>query len=112
MRLYNLTKGILLVEELVIADTFIKRLLGLIPQKEMKENFALMIKNCSGVHSCFMSFDIDVVFTDGSLKVIDIITLKPWRFSKFYLDAENAIEFKAGYVYDKISIGDLLKIEG
>ena len=111
MRLYNLTKKILVSNNVVVADKFREKLLGLIPKKGLEGGSALMIKGCMSVHTCFMSFPIDVVFTDKDLKVIDIITLKPWRFSKFYFEAENAFEFNANYVYDKISIGDILKIE-
>lgn len=112
MKLYNITKNIMVSDKIEIADTFLKRLLGLIPKKNIQIDSGLMIKNCKSVHTCFMSFTIDVVFTNRDLKVIDIVRLKPWSFSKFYIKAENAFEFTADYVYDKISVGDILSLEG
>ncbi|MBP7796790.1 MAG: DUF192 domain-containing protein [Elusimicrobiales bacterium] len=110
MILYNKTKNITVSKNLGIADKFLSRFLGLIPRKSLNGDEGLMINRCTGVHTCFMSFDIDIVFTTADLKVIDIITLKPWRFSKFY-ESEYAIEFNSGFVYDKISVGDVLSLK-
>lgn len=109
MILYNKSKNLIVSSKLKIAESFIDRFLGLIPRKEIFDDECLIIKNCRGVHSCFMSFPIDVVFLDKDLKVIDVIGLKPWRFSKFY-DSFYACEFKYNSVYGKISCGDILEI--
>lgn len=109
MILYNRSKKIIVSNKLKIADSFIDRFLGLIPRKEIFDDECLMIKNCRGVHSCFMSFPIDVVFLDKDFKVIDIISLKPWRFSRFY-NSFYACEFRYNSVYDKVSSGDILEI--
>ncbi|MCX7905897.1 MAG: DUF192 domain-containing protein [Elusimicrobiales bacterium] len=110
--LYNTTKNLIVSQNLFIADTFLRRLLGLIPKKEIRTDESLMIPYCFSVHSFFMSFSIDVVFVDKCFKVIEIITLKPWRFSKVYFNAKHVFEFSSNYVYDKISIGDVLEIRG
>lgn len=112
MKLYNLTTKKLICENVEIADSFLKRLFGLIPKKDIPLNYSLMIPKCMSVHTFFMSFDIDVVFTDINFKVIDIVMIKPWRFSKIYFSAYNVFEFRAGYVYDKIYIGDNLILIG
>ncbi|MCX7641567.1 MAG: DUF192 domain-containing protein [Elusimicrobiales bacterium] len=108
--LYNVTRNLVVSNNLSIADTFFKRLFGLMPRKEMKVGYGLMIVNCMSVHSCFMSFPIDVAFVDKYFRVIDLITLKPWRFSKIYFNAKHVFEFTSGYLYDKISLGDVLQI--
>ncbi|MGC8867738.1 MAG: DUF192 domain-containing protein [Elusimicrobiales bacterium] len=112
MILYNKTKNLIISSNIDVADSFLKRLFGLILKKNPPSDYGLMIPHCISVHSCFMSFTIDVVFTNRDMMVIDIITLKPWRFSKIYFCSENVFEFRAGFVYDKISIGDLIEIKG
>jgi uncharacterized membrane protein (UPF0127 family) len=108
MILFNVTKNLVVSKDLKIADRFFDRLFGLMFKKKMDEDESLLITNCRGVHTCFMNFPIDVVFFSAN-KAISIITLKPWRFSKFYR-SDFVIEFNAGFVYDKISIGDEIKI--
>ena len=109
MKLYNKSKNLIVSNKLHIADTFFKRLAGLILEKSIGEDEALLITKCYSIHTYFMSFPIDAVFLDKNFKVIEIIALKPWRFSKFY-NSEYVAEFNYGYVYDKISIGDILEI--
>jgi len=106
--LLNVTKNIIVSKNLKIADKFFDRLKGLMFRKNMPLDECLLITDCIGVHSCFMRFPIDVVFFSSN-KAIDIITLKPWRFSKFY-KSDFVIEFNAGFIYDKISIGDEIKV--
>ncbi|MEF3279432.1 MAG: DUF192 domain-containing protein [Elusimicrobiota bacterium] len=110
MILYNKTKNIVVSDKLKIANNFINRFLGLIPKKKLEESECLMITNCPAVHSCFMRFTIDVVFVSKENKVLDIVRMKPWRFSKFY-DSKYAIEFNSGFVYGKISIGDEVEVK-
>lgn len=109
MILYNKTKEIIVSRNIEVADSFLKRLSGLIPRNMLKGDEGLLINNCRSVHSCFMRFDIDVVFVDKGYKVIKIITLKPWRITGFY-PSSFVIEFNANFVYDKISIGDIVEV--
>ena len=108
MILLNVTRNTVISKNLYIADRFFDRLKGLMFKKNMLLDECLLITDCIGVHSFFMRFPIDVVFFSSN-KVIDIITLKPWRFSKFY-KSDFVIEFNAGFIYDKISIGEEIKI--
>lgn len=110
MKLYNLTTEKIVCSKVEIALSFFARLVGLIPKRDIPLDYCLMIPGCISVHTFFMSFDIDVVFVDSKFNVIDIVRLKPWRISKFYFSSENVFEFKADFVYDKISIGDKLAL--
>ena len=50
MRLFNESRGILLAEKLMVADTFWKRLRGLLGTREWPEGNALLINPCNSVH--------------------------------------------------------------
>ncbi len=109
MIVYNKTKSIIVSKNVNVADSFLKRFLGLIPKKKLEEEEGLLITKCSSVHTFFMSFPIDVVFINKNLKVIDVITIKPWKVSKFY-DSDFVIEFNAGFLNGKISCGDEIEL--
>ena len=66
--------------EIKYANTFLKRLMGLMFKKDI--NYALLFTNLkdSSVHTHFMRFEIDVYFIDKNKTVFEKATLKPWRF--------------------------------
>lgn len=84
--------NLLISNNLKIADTFLKRLLGLMFKKIFNPNDALLIKPCKIVHSFFMNFEIDILFIDKNNNIIGTYTLKPWRISPYYKNAEYVIE--------------------
>lgn len=79
-----------------IADTFIKRLVGLMGRRRMGKTEALLFLECSRVHTCFMRFSIDIVYLDQDLKVIDVETLEPWRCGRFVRNAKHILELRKG----------------
>ncbi|MFH0947999.1 MAG: DUF192 domain-containing protein [Elusimicrobiota bacterium] len=62
MKLFNLTKNKVVVENLSIAENYFERAKGLLGRKDIKENEGLLIKNCNWIHMFFMCFPIDVIF--------------------------------------------------
>lgn len=65
-----------------VADTFLRRLVGLLGRAGLPPGNALLIRPCSSVHTCFMRFPIDVVFVDSDLTVLRVAAgLKPWRMA-------------------------------
>lgn len=62
------------------------------------------------VHSLFMRFGIDLVFLDSQKNVVELYTLKPWRFYKPKKTCYWLIEVNQGAIRKKnVEIGD--KIE-
>ena len=110
--LYNVTKKIMVVDDLKIAKTFKERLLGLMFKRRMSGNEGLLILGCSSIHTCFMRFAIDVVFMDINHSVICIKKrIKPWRLSGFVRKAYMTLELPEGTIRKKnISLGDILII--
>lgn len=62
MKLFNLTKNKVVVENLKIAENYFDRTKGLLGRTSIEENEGLLIKNCNWIHMFFMKFPIDVVF--------------------------------------------------
>ena len=89
------------------ADTFFKRLIGLMGKKDI--DFAMLFTNIkdSSIHTHFMRFDIDVYFLDKNNNVIDKTTLTPWKFYKPSKKAKYILETKKDKL--KIKIGDCLE---
>lgn len=114
MKTYRLEKedqGELILEELNIADTFTKRLKGLMG-KTLKPSEGLLIRPCNSIHCFFMKQPIDVLFMDQNFRVIKKITeMKPWTISPVIMEAKSVIEGHAG-VFKDVRCGDSLKIIG
>ncbi|RJG39519.1 DUF192 domain-containing protein [Motilimonas pumila] len=97
--------------QVLIADSFLKRLKGLLFLSCLKGNQCAFISPCNSVHTFFMQFEIDVVFLDKSFKVVKIIqSMKRSRISTA-LSATYVLEFKSGFLKEnEILIDDLLEL--
>lgn len=100
-----------ILEKLFIADTFIKRFLGLLNKPCPKTSEGLVFFNCSSIHMFFMRYSIGVLFIDANgnaMKIID--TLKPWRIASC-IGSSTTIETAPGFwSKNKIKVGDQLEI--
>ena len=101
------------LEKLEIADTFIKRFLGLLNKPCPGIGEGLIFFDCSSIHMFFMRYPIGVLFLDANgnaLKIVD--TLKPWRISGC-MGSKTTIETAPGFwSKSKIKVGDQLEIVG
>lgn len=112
LNLYNSTTNALVADDLLLADSFYMRLMGLMGKPSFSKDKAMLFKGHPSIHTCFMRFPIDVVFLDKDMVVTDIIEdLKPWRFtSLFRFQSKYCIEFYSNQISNKISKGDLLDV--
>lgn len=113
MRVINLTKNSILAENLSIANTPLKRIIGLLNRKEFKRGEALLIQPCQQVHTFFMRFPIDLLFLNRENRVIKLIkNLKPQRISKIYFKASSCLELPSGTIeLTSTQEGDLLSFK-
>lgn len=108
--LYNITKERLVLEKVEIADSFLKKFLGLMGRKCLEETGGLALIGCSSIHTCFMRFAIDVVFLNKNNEVILLKrNVRSWRAVNIVKNAHITIEMRQGAI-DKcgISNGDML----
>lgn len=109
MTLQMYHKGRVLVSEVFVADSFLKRLRGWMFLKKPPEH-VLWIKPCSSIHTFFMNFPIDVLFLDEDLVVVDKKSslkknslAKPIRKSKYVLEGSENL-------FADIKTGDVISI--
>ena len=95
VKIYNKTSKVILNENIIISDTFLKRLKGLMFKTDFKEGMLFKnLKYGSSIHSLFMKFTLEVYFIDERNVVFDKIILKPWKSYKPIKKAKYILEFK------------------
>ena len=64
MRLRNVTTGEIIATDVAVANGWVERIVGLIPQRQVPPTHGLWLPDCSMIHTIGMQADIDVVFLD------------------------------------------------
>ena len=68
-RLIHQPSNQVLAEEVLTAHSFAERACGLLGRKNLNADQVMWIKPCSSIHTVFMKFPIDVMFTDKNLHI-------------------------------------------
>lgn len=100
--------NLILVEDVKIANTFTKRLVGLLGKNKIEDNEALLLSNCSSIHCLFMKFTIDAVYLSKDMEVLYKETIKPWKIGKIVKKTSHILELHEGLAHN-IKEGDILK---
>lgn len=104
--------GEVLLKDLKEADTFLKRLKGLMGKTSLPEGTGIRIAPCSSIHCFFMKMSIDALFLDENLCVVHrIFDMKPWTLSKPIKGSRSVIETESGALKGKVQVGDCLSIQ-
>ena len=105
----NRTKGLVVAEELEIADSPWGRFRGLMGRRELASGTAMLIRPSSSIHTFFMRFPIDAVFVDRADRVVGVASrVSPWRLA-FGGRAHAVLELPAGAAAESgIEPGDML----
>ncbi len=113
MKVVNKANNSIIAQNVMVADTFLTRVVGLLNRKSLPKDEALIITKCNSIHMFFMRFAIDVIFIDKNNQVVGLVErIKPFCLSRIYFKAVSAIEFAEGIIAEKkVSIGDQLEIE-
>lgn len=95
------------------ADTFFKRLRGLIGRKNLPQGYGLMIFPCNSIHMLFMKFEIDAIFIDEHFTIKKIArNLKTWTGFAICIGASAVVEVAAGESARlNLAVGQKLKVE-
>jgi uncharacterized membrane protein (UPF0127 family) len=105
------SSGKYFANHLQVANSFTKRLIGLLAHEKLGHDEGLLITKCSQVHTFFMRFPIDVLFLDSENKIIGIESLKPWRISRLHFKAKSVIELAHGVAQKfELKPGDLVEV--
>ena len=83
--------------EVMLADSFLARLAGLMFRRRLPPATGLLLIPCNSVHMCFMRFAIDVVYIDKEYTIIKVVkNLKPWLGVSMCCRAWATLEMTAG----------------
>jgi len=94
--------------KIIIADTFFKRLKGLMGKRDFDDVILFTNLTDSSIHTMFMRFEIDIYFLDKNKIIYDKVSLKPWKFYKPKKRAAYILETKKNKL--KLEIGDSLDL--
>jgi uncharacterized membrane protein (UPF0127 family) len=96
---FNVTRGVALTDHGRVADTMIRRMVGLLRDKSLAEGDGLWIMPCNSIHSFAMRFVFDAIFLDKNLRVVHLIAeMKPWRISSLVFAAHSVLELPGGAI--------------
>lgn len=107
----NLTRGMVLVNSLEVADRGAARRKGLLGREGLARGEGLWIVPCESVHTFRMKFAIDLVYLDRKKRIRKIRSnVPPGRLSAC-LTAHSVIELRAGTILEtQTHVGDVLEI--
>lgn len=110
MKLRIIGKEGILITDLEILDTLVKRFFGLMG-KRLIPGQGVLLTPCNSIHCFFMKESIDVLFLSESMEILGIQGhLKPWRVSPIVKEATMVVEAKEGTLAPFVQIGDLLEL--
>lgn len=82
-----------------VADTPIRRMVGLLGRRGLGPGQALHIVPCGSVHTLFMRFMLDLVFLDDSGRVVRCMRgVPPWRMVFGGRGARSVLELGSGWL--------------
>ena len=112
-RVTNTTRDTAVGESVELANTSLKRMVGLLGRRSLDAGGGLWIKPSSGVHTFGMAFKIDVVGLDRDLKVIKLWRcLAPFRLTAVSMKLRSVLELPCGTIArSQIQIGDQIQID-
>ena len=112
MKIYHRATGQCLAEEVALANTFFKRLRGLMLRRRLAPAEALWLRPSNGVHTFWMLFAIDVIFLDRELRIVKLVeNMRPFRVTSPQLAARSVLEMSAHTISRaSLKIGDQLEI--
>ena len=111
---YNKTRETFVATEAVVADSYLRRLIGLLGKTKrwVRQGGGLWIVPSRGVHTIGMMFPIDLIFLSKEKQVVHVEEhVRPFRISAVSLKASSILELPAHTIYRTgTKIGDQLEI--
>jgi len=113
VRVRNTTRSSCLGEQIKIADSSIRRLVGLLGKRSLAPGCGLFIVPSQAVHTVGMAFPIDIVFVDKNHCVLGVRkAVRPFRITRVFWRAHGVLELPVGTISDsRTEVGDHLKVE-
>ena len=112
MKVFNTTSGKELAGDLLLAESLLSRMKGLLGRRALASGEGLWIRPCKGVHTFGMRFPIDLLFLDRELRVIAVTRdLAPNRLTRIHMKAASVLELPSGMAASTTTVvGDQLSV--
>ena len=111
MTIKNMTQNNILALNVVLADTFLTRLKGLLATKQLETGKGLVIRPCSSIHTVGMNYDIDVVFVGSDDNVLKVVSNMPANRFALCRKSSYIIELPAGTIEATVTtVGDKISL--
>jgi len=109
----NERNGSVVSQQTRYANTWMKRLVGLLSEKTMKSGDGLWILPCRSIHTIGMRFPIDVVFLDQNNRVKKLgKAIRPFRFCSAMKGTKSVLELPVGAITEAgLQPGDTLLVQ-
>ncbi|MGB8232683.1 MAG: DUF192 domain-containing protein [Methanobacterium sp.] len=94
-----------------LADSFLPRFMGLMLRKDPEKGLILKLPSSrsrrgSSIHMFFMRFPLDIIFLDEDKKIVDMVSIKPWKTYTPKAPSKYVIELEEGSISKyKLEIG-------
>ena len=113
VRVIRPADGAVVCEHCELADSFGRRLRGLLGRSGLETGHGLLIRPAGSVHMFFMRFAIDAILLDDGLAVVKVASdLRPWRVTGAR-GAKQVLELRAGEAArHSVKPGDVLVLSG
>lgn len=97
VRVYNITREVLLATEVLCATSFLARAQGLLGRSELVSGSGLLISPCNWVHTWGMRITIDVAYVSRAGRVMACLhRMRPGRLGPLVRSAAWVLELPAG----------------
>jgi uncharacterized membrane protein (UPF0127 family) len=112
LTIFNETRDTQVADKIELADTSLRRMVGLLGKDRLAPEEGLWIKPSSGVHTIGMHFPIDVVGLGKSLRIVKLWShLAPYRLTALHWKVRSVIELPAGSIaINGLQLGDQLTV--
>ena len=110
--LFNRTNNQVLAKSITKASSFLQRLKGLMGKEDAPSGTAFWIPSCPSIHTFFMKFSLDVIFTDKTFRVVSVHhSIPPGKILYGGWKSYHVFEIKTpGLKKDLIKKGDQLNV--
>jgi uncharacterized membrane protein (UPF0127 family) len=112
VRVANLDRQATIGDHVLVAETWWRRLRGLLGRPPLQAGDGLLIRPCRAVHMFGMRYAIDLIFLDDRNRVeATYADLRPGRMTHFHRVAVAALELPAGQLARTgTQVGDRLEV--
>ncbi len=110
MIITNTSRQTVIGESIEVAETASQKVKGLLGRDGLDQGHGLLFKGAGSLHTLFMRFPIDIIYTDKQRKVVKTANaVRPWKLVAAPLRCDCAIELPAGAITaSNTQVGDYL----